>query len=133
MTKIQFPVFYDKNGSLAVFESGVSGGVPFTISRVFTVIANAGDVRGKHAHYRCSQLLICLSGRIRIECFDGSEWSKVFLEKCGEGVLIPPGIWASQEYLGDDSVMMVMCDRGYDEEDYIRDYQTFIKYKAGNR
>lgn len=128
MTKIQFPVFYDKNGSLAVFESGVSGGVPFSIARVFTVIANMGDIRGNHAHYRCAQFLICVSGRIRVECFDGFERSNVFLEKCGEGVLIPPGIWTFQEYLESGSVMMVLCDRPYEPEDYIRDYQVYINY-----
>lgn len=132
MQKITFPVYDDPNGILAVFEgaAGVAK-VPFSIARVFTVLAKKGAVRGKHAHYRCTQLLICVSGAILVTCFDGTITEKVVLENCGEGILIPAGVWATQEYQKDDSVMMVLCDRGYEPEDYIRDYQMFINYKLG--
>ena len=132
MQKLTFPVFKDPNGVLTVFE-GPSGAakVPFSIARAFTVLANKGDVRGEHAHYRCTQLLVCLSGAILVTCFDGTNTEKVVLEHSGEGILIPPQTWATQEYQKDNSVMMVLCDRVYEPEDYIRDYQTFLNVKLG--
>jgi dTDP-4-dehydrorhamnose 3,5-epimerase-like enzyme len=130
MQTITFPVFDDPNGILAVFEGAVGAAqVPFSIARVFTVLANKGAVRGKHAHYRCTQLLVCLSGAILVTCFDGTITEEVILESSGEGILIPPRIWATQEFQKDNSIMMVLCDRVYEPEDYIRDYQTFINLK----
>lgn len=132
MEKIIFPTFNEANGTLSVFEgAGGMAKVPFSIARVFTVYAKKGAVRGKHAHYRCTQLLVCLSGAILVTCFDGRLTEKALLESSGEGILIPPGIWATQEYQQDNSVMMVLCDRGYEPEDYIRDSQIFVNFKLG--
>jgi len=132
MQKITFPVYDDPNGILAVFEGAVGAAkVPFSIARVFTVLANKGAVRGKHAHYRCTQLLVCISGAILVTCFDGTIKEEAVLKNSGEGILIPPGVWATQEYQHDNSVMMVLCDRVYEPEDYIRDYQAFINLKSG--
>jgi dTDP-4-dehydrorhamnose 3,5-epimerase-like enzyme len=132
MQKRTFPVYRDPNGVLTVFE-GPSGAarVPFPIARAFTVFANKGDVRGEHAHYRCTQLLVCLSGAILVTTFDGTNTEEVVLEDSGEGILIPPRTWAAQEYQKDNSVMMVLCDRVYEPEDYIRDRQAFINLKSG--
>jgi dTDP-4-dehydrorhamnose 3,5-epimerase-like enzyme len=113
----------DVNGVLCVFESGRH--VPFDIRRVFTVSARAGDVRGDHAHKRCAQLLVCVSGKIRVTCDDGSVVTEHYLDNMGLGLLIPPGIWAKEDYIVDDAVLMVLCDRGYEAEDYIRDYHDF--------
>ena len=132
MQRINFPIYDDPNGVLAVFEGAAGAAkVPFSIARVFTVIANKGSVRGDHAHYRCTQLLVCLSGAILVTCFDGRVTEKVHLENNGEGILIPPGIWATQEYQKDNSVMMVLCDRSYEPEDYIRDSRIFVNFKLG--
>jgi len=130
MQKITFPVYDDPNGILTAFE-GAEGAakVPFSIARVFTVLANKGAVRGGHAHYHCTQVLVCLSGAILVTSFDGSITETAVLESNGQGILIPPGVWATQEYQKDNSVMMVLCDRGYEPEDYIRDYQAFIRFK----
>jgi len=115
-----------------VFEGAAGAAqVPFSIARVFTVCANKGAVRGDHAHYRCTQLLVCLSGTILVTCFDGRLTETAFLESNGRGILIPPGIWATQEYQKDNSVMMVLCDRGYEPEDYIRDSRKFVDFKLG--
>lgn len=131
MQKITFPVYVEPNGALTVFEGAGEGKVPFSIARVFTVLANQGTVRGKHAHYCCTQLLVCLSGAVLVTCFDGTITEEIVLESGGEGILIPPRIWATQEFQKDNSIMMVLCDRRYEPEDYIRDYQTFINLKLG--
>lgn len=123
VTLIRFPMFEDSNGTLGVYESGEY--VPFAIKRVFTVSAQAHAVRGEHAHKRCTQLLICVEGEIRVECDDGSQVTQYLLKEMSAGLLVPPGVWAREEYLADKSVLMVLCDRGYEEADYIRDYTQF--------
>ena len=123
---ISFPKFLDDNGELCVYESEKT--VPFIIRRVFTVTAKTGDPRGDHAHRQCVQLLICVSGKIRVTCDDGVALNSQILEGLGNGLLVPAGIWAKQEYLTDGAVLMVLCDLGYEEEDYIRDYEEFKKF-----
>ena len=62
---IQFPVFKEDNGELSVFEQSIDG-IPFHIGRIFNVRSDKGSVRGQHAHYLCSQLLICSNGSIEV-------------------------------------------------------------------
>ncbi|EKO08753.1 FdtA/QdtA family cupin domain-containing protein [Leptospira interrogans] len=123
---IRFPFFTEENGSLNVYESGKQ--VPFLIRRVFTVTANVNDIRGEHSHRKCSQLLICTSGKIKITCDNGSFVTEYLLENMNDGLLIPPGIWATQQYLDVNSVLLVLCDRGYEVEDYIRNYDEFLAW-----
>ena len=130
VTPIQFPKYADPNGVLCVFECGRH--VPFDVRRVFTVSARVGNIRGDHAHKKCTQLLVCVSGKIRVTCDDGSVVTEYYLDSMGSGLLIPPGIWAKEDYLVDGAVLMVLCDRGYEGEDYIRDYgdfKTFLESK----
>lgn len=124
--RIEFPCFREKNGELAVFESDL---IPFPIRRVFTVSAHRGAKRGGHAHRRCAQLLVTIRGRIKLSCCDGTKAETY--EMCdGLGLMVPPGIWATQEYLDDFSTIIVFCDRPYETEDYVRNYNDFLKLKA---
>lgn len=123
---IRFPSFTEENGSLSVFESNKE--VPFLIQRVFSVTANVNDIRGEHSHRKCSQLLLCMNGKIKVVCDNGSSTREYLLEDMSEGLLIPPGIWATQEYIGLNSVLLVLCDRGYEAEDYIRNYNEFLEW-----
>ena len=120
---ILFEKYEEVNGNLCVFESGHL--VPFLIRRVFTVSAGKGDIRGDHAHKKCSQLLVSLLGRIRVSCDDGVDVSEYLREGIGTGLLVPPGVWAKQEYLVEGSLLMVLCDRVYEADDYIRNYEEF--------
>jgi dTDP-4-dehydrorhamnose 3,5-epimerase-like enzyme len=126
-TIINFLVHTDINGNLCAYESGQH--VPFDIRRIFTVSAKAGDIRGEHAHKKCTQLLVCASGKIRVACDDGFVTEEYILDNMGIGLLIPPGIWTREEFMVDNPVLMVLCDQGY-EEDYIRNYSDFKLYLA---
>lgn len=116
----------EDNGFLCVFQRGVN--VDFDIRRVFAVSASQGDVRGKHAHRQCSQLLMCAAGEILVTCDDGSKRAEYLMNGMHMALLIPPGIWATQEYLTDDALLFVVCDRDYEAEDYIRDYGEYKKF-----
>jgi dTDP-4-dehydrorhamnose 3,5-epimerase-like enzyme len=122
---IQFSLHVNENGSLCAYES--SDLVPFDIKRIFTVVAKENDIRGNHAHKKCSQLLVCVSGEIEVNCDNGAKKSIYHLDNMGQGLLIPAGIWASQKYICEDSVLMVLCDRGFESDDYIHDYEDFEK------
>jgi dTDP-4-dehydrorhamnose 3,5-epimerase-like enzyme len=125
---IRLRKFSDDNGTLCVYQGGSD--VPFQIRRVFSIRAKVNDIRGNHAHKQCTQMLVCLAGRIRVTCDNGHESAQYVLDDMDSGLLIPPQVWASQQYLEDDSVLMVLCDRDYEEEDYIRDYRDFSALAA---
>ena len=120
---IQFSLHGNDTGSLCAYDS--SDLVPFDIKRVFTVIAKEHQIRGNHAHKKCTQLLVCVSGEIEVVCDNGSEKSVYLLSNMGQGLLIPAGIWASEKYICENSVLMVLCDRGYELDDYIHNYEDF--------
>lgn len=103
---------------------------PFPISRVFFVQGDKGVVRGKHAHKLCSQFLVCPLGEIRVICTDGSKEKEFLLNRPNLGLLIPPGTWAEQHYLSENALLMVLCDRNYETEDYIRSYSEFLKLQG---
>jgi len=117
--------YQESNGDLVIAES-LSNEIPFDIKRVFNVRAsNINDVRGKHAHKLCSQLLICTNGAIEVYCDNFLETKLYHLNKANFGLLIPPGVWSEQKYVSENSVLTVLCDQLYDEDDYIRDYEEF--------
>jgi dTDP-4-dehydrorhamnose 3,5-epimerase-like enzyme len=113
------------DSSLYVYETGSL--LPFDIKRVFTVISKVGIIRGNHAHKKCSQLLVCVSGEIEVITDNGNQEVAYKLSDMSQGLLIPPGIWASQKYLEQNSVLMVLCDALYDAGDYIHNYDYFKK------
>jgi dTDP-4-dehydrorhamnose 3,5-epimerase-like enzyme len=126
--EIEFPVFGESDGTLAVYQP--PGKVPFAIQRVFCVRAGLGAVRGQHAHRRCSQLLVAVSGRVLVVCNDGTATKTFVLAGLGKGILVPPSIWAEQIYEEEDTVLMVLCDRPYEAEDYIRDLDSFLSFRG---
>ncbi len=126
---IEFPAFKEDNGELSVFEYG-NQFVPFSIKRIFNVRSEKGSVRGKHAHRLCSQLLICSNGAIEVLCDDSVNQYVFMLDKPNYGLLVPPGIWAEEKYIEHNSTMTVICDRIYEAEDYISDYQLFKDFAS---
>lgn len=124
---IKLPHFIEENGDLVVMESLKN--VPFKIGRVFIVRAPSGAIRGQHAHYECSQFLICSSGSVEVICDDGEQKKAFLLNNPNIGLLIPYSIWAQQNYIEPSSTLTVLCDQPYLVSDYIRDYELFVEYR----
>ncbi len=124
---IKLPHHFEDNGDLVVMEELVN--VPFLIARVFVVRAPDGAVRGQHAHRACTQFLTCPREVIEVECDDGECKVKFTLDHPNTGLLIPPGIWSQQTYLGKGAALTVLCDRKYESEDYIREYDKFLSFR----
>ncbi len=123
---IKLPHYFEENGDLVVMENNKN--ILFDILRVFVVRAPQGAVRGQHAHKNCTQLLTCPIGHIEVECDDGENKFNFSLNHPNVALLIPPGIWAQQTYKLENSILTVLCDCVYEAEDYIRDYDDFLKF-----
>lgn len=126
---LPLPSFDGEAGTLVVMEG--NGTVPICIARAFTVRARAGSKRGAHAHRRCTQVMVCVSGRCKVTIDDAaSRRTELLSEQRPQALLVPPTLWAEQVYLDDRTVLLVLCDRPYEPEDYVRDYGTFAAWRA---
>jgi len=115
-------------GNLTVTQSLET--VPFDIKRVFYLYdIPGGEARGAHAHKRCHQFLVAASGSFEIALDDGTNKRTVFLNRPFMGLHIPPGIWAAEQEFSSGAVCLVLASEPYEEEDYIRSYQEYLKLK----
>lgn len=118
----------DMRGHLTVAQWNDS--LPFAPRRVFFVHhVPSSRVRGEHAHKTCHQLLAAVSGHVRVVLDDGSQRCEIQLDSPERALLIPAGVWATQYGYSSDAVMCVFASEDYDEDDYIRDYDTFLKFR----
>ena len=126
---ITLKLIHDDRGSLMPMEAQRE--VPFTIQRIFTVTpGRAGQNRGGHAHRECKQLILCLNGQCKLRCYDGRREVIFELAQPEVAIYVPPTIWVDQEYLTEDTIVMVVCDSLYDEADYIRDDAEFTRFRG---
>ena len=118
----------EPDGNLVPIESNHD--IPFPIKRVFYVygVKNQDD-RGKHAHYKTKQVLICVHGKVEVLVNDGLKEKKYLLESPQQALYIPEMIWDEQIYLSEDTVLLVLSNMKYDPKDYIHDFKTFKKLK----
>lgn len=127
---IQFPRFDEDTGALSVYEG--NSDIPFDIARTYSIRALKDAVRGNHAHYRCAQVVICVHGGVEVVCQDGDGTQTFKLETPDQGLFIPPTIWAAQTYLEPDTVVIVVCDRPYEADDYIHDFDAYLSFRAAH-
>jgi dTDP-4-dehydrorhamnose 3,5-epimerase len=127
---IDIPQRGDARGGLSVAELG--GALPFPVRRVYWIHGTKPDVsRGFHAHRKLRQLCVCVAGSVRMTLFDGRREESVTLDSSARGLLICPGLWRETHDFSPDCVLLVLADAEYDEADYIRDRDQFIRYVAG--
>ena len=124
--EVSFPVYGDERGRLIVQES-LSESVPFEIRRTFFIFdTTQGTVRGKHAHRKNRQLLVCVSGACSISCEmpDGSN-TEYRLDGPDKGLLIEGMVWHEMKDFSKDAVLLVLASEHYDESDYVRRYEDY--------
>ena len=125
---IELSRVYDPRGNLSVAEG--CRDVPFEIKRVFWIYdVPGGENRGGHSHKALYQFIVATSGSFHVNVTDGVNKYSFFLNHPFIGILIPPGLWATQEDFSSGAVCMVLASEYYDEEDYIRNYDDFLKWK----
>ncbi|MCM1449418.1 MAG: WxcM-like domain-containing protein [Clostridiales bacterium] len=121
---MELPRHRHPNGSLSVVEN--VPGTPFDIRRVFYLYDVPGDsTRGGHSHHTARELIIAASGSFDVTLDDGHERRVYTLNRPYQALYIEAGIWRSLDNFSSGSVSMVLTDQPYDEQDYVRDYNTF--------
>lgn len=102
--------------------------LPFTPRRVFFVHGvPSKEVRGEHAHRRCEQFLVCVTGSVACIVDDGTSRHEFILDHASRGLHMPPMTWGTQYDYSPDAVLVVFASEKYDDADYIRDYEEFLQ------
>lgn len=130
---INFNEFGDERGNLVVAEgSGID--VPFDIKRVFYMYGSDPDiVRGRHANRKTKFVLINVSGTSKVKVDNGIETEIIELNKPRMGLFIDTMVWKDMYDFSADSVLLVLASEHYDGEEYIRDYDAFLKEVRGKK
>ena len=126
IVKYMFQPHGDERGMLVALEE--FNDIPFRIKRVYYMYDTLpGVVRGHHSHKALEQILICIHGTCKIRLDNGREKKIVLLEKPYEGLYISHAMWREMYDFSSDAVLMVLASEVYDESDYIRDYDEFLR------
>jgi dTDP-4-dehydrorhamnose 3,5-epimerase-like enzyme len=116
----------DDRGSLIALEE--ENNIPFEIKRVYYMFNTRDGVRrGLHAHRKLKQVAIAVRGSCRFVLDDGVERVEILLDNPGQGLLIDSCVWREMYDFSKDCVLMVLANSHYDESDYIRDYDDFLR------
>ena len=129
---IDLPKISDRRGNLTFIEENRH--IPFKIKRVYYLYdVPGGESRGGHAHKRLQQFIIAASGSFDVILDDGFERKRFHLNRSYYGLYVAPMIWRELNNFSSGSVCLVLASDFYDENDYIRDYETFKKMVRGMR
>lgn len=126
---LDFRAIGDDRGWLVPLESNRT--IPFEFKRVYYIWGTQRDiVRGKHAHRDLEQVIVCIAGSCDFILDDGRERKVIRLDNPAKGLYVEPKIWGEFTNFSADCVVMVLASDYYDEADYIRNYDEFIKICA---
>lgn len=119
----------DRKGNLTVVENGIT--LPFDVKRVYYLYdVPGGESRGSHAHKELEQLVVAASGSFLVTLDDGKSKRTFYLNRPYQGLFIKPGLWRDLDDFSSGAVCMVLASDVYKAEDYIRDYQEFLRYRG---
>lgn len=123
---IDFLPLGDNRGSLVALEANKT--VPFDIKRVYYIFGTEmGVARGFHAHKALKQVAVCVTGSCRMLLDNGRHKEEVLLDSPTKGLVIEDLVWREMHDFTPDCVLLVLASEHYDEADYIRDYDDFLK------
>lgn len=123
---LEFKVMGDERGSLVSLEEEKN--IPFNVKRVYYIYGTKTDtIRGKHAHINLQQVAICVSGSCKFLLDDGNTKEIVELNSPNIGLYIGKNMWREMYDFSQDCVLIVLANEYYDENEYIRDYEDFLK------
>ena len=117
----------DRKGNLTVVQNGDT--LPFDVKRVYYLYdVPGGESRGGHAHKELYQLVVAMSGSFTVTLDNGWERKTILLNHPWQGLLIKPGLWRTLDDFSSGAVCMVIASELFDIDDYIYEYEDFIKY-----
>ncbi|MDD5590183.1 MAG: FdtA/QdtA family cupin domain-containing protein [Candidatus Portnoybacteria bacterium] len=115
------------DGSLFIAEAEKS--VPFKIKRVYFInkLANERSIRGRHAHRKLEQIIFCVNGSFTLYLDDGKSTQEILMKEPSLGIRLGPMLWHEMKNFSYDCVILVLASDYFDENDYIRNYEQFLK------
>jgi hypothetical protein len=123
---VTLPQVHDPRGDLTFVEGRRH--VPFDIARVYYLYNVPVDSeRGGHAHRQLEQVIFALSGSFRVKVNDGHEQAEYWLRDPRRGLYISRLVWREMDSFSQGAVCMVLASHPYDESDYYRNYEDFVR------
>lgn len=123
---VNLPKIEDPRGNLTFIENNT---IPFRIQRTYWIYdVPGGQTRGGHAFKKQKEFIVALSGSLDVIINNGIEEKKFHLNRSYYGLYIPNGIWRKMENFSTNTVTMVLSSTFYNQEDYIRDYNMYLKW-----
>jgi dTDP-4-dehydrorhamnose 3,5-epimerase-like enzyme len=123
---IELPIISDPRGNLSFIEGGRH--VPFDIKRIYYLYdVPGGATRAGHAHKTLHQVLVAMSGSFNVTLDDGRERKEFRLNRSYYGLYIYPMVWREIDNFSSGSVCMALASDFYEEADYYRDYEEFLR------
>lgn len=125
---VELPKFADPRGNLSFVEQ--LNHIPFEIKRTYWIYdVPGGENRGGHAFKQNDEFIVALSGAFDVIVDDGTEKKKFTLNRSYYGLYVPAGLWREMENFSTNSLALEFGSIHYDEKDYIRDYDEYLKMK----
>ena len=125
---LELPAIHNRQGNLTPIHSKID--VPFDIKRIYYLYdVPGGAVRGGHAHKELQQLIVSVMGAFDVILDDGSSRKTIHLDRAYQGLYIPKMIWRELENFSSGAICLVLASLTYDEKDYFRDYDEYLRAK----
>lgn len=124
---LEFTERGDDRGHLVICEGGID--IPFDIKRIFYIYGSDSDVvRGQHANKNSEFVLINVAGTSKVKIKDGKSNETIYsLNRPHTGIYIPRMVWKDMYDFSEDSVLLCLASTHYDANEYIRDYDEFVR------
>ena len=125
---VNLPKFLDARGNLSFVEQ--ENHIPFAIKRTYWLYdVPGGECRGGHAYKENQEFIVALSGSFDVILDDGKEKKVFTLNRSYYGLYVPKGLWREMDNFSTNSLALILSSTNYDADDYVRDYDEFIKMK----
>jgi len=128
---IQLPKVFDARGNLSFIEKG--NDIDFDFKRVYWIYdVPGGEIRGGHAFRKQEEMIVALSGSFDVVIHDGTTEVHFPLNRSFMGLYVPKMYWRTMLNFSTNAVAMVLASTFYDVNDYIHDFETYLKLKNKN-
>ena len=125
---INLPKIQSRSGNITPVQNQIE--IPFDIKRIYYLYdIPGGESRGAHGHKQLEQIVVAASGSFDITINDGITERTFSLNRPYIGLYIKPGLWRDLSNFSSGAICLVLASEPYNESDYIRGYDEFLKFK----